>query len=214
MAIEIAAVRAAGAAGVPVRDVVAGVDRPRATRRGLHDPDACRRRDDRPQDPSRRRVRRRHAGSCRRSWRRPWPRSTRSTRRAVPGVVEHRSGRALPRGARRPRSAASDVRAGFRWLDAQPAADRATCRRARRLPPRQPDRRRRRSARGARLGARPPRRSDGGSRLAVRQGVAFRLAARRSPGSASTTSCSMPTRLRAGGGRSPTSCAGGRCSAP
>ena len=64
---------------------------------------------------------------------------------------------------------------GLRWLrEHQPAPVRGHPG-ARGLPHRQPDGRRRRAARGARLGAHPPRRPAAGPGLAVHQGLAVRL---------------------------------------
>ena len=73
--------------------------------------------------------------------------------------------------------------------------------RARRPAARQRDRRRARPRGRDRLGARPRRRSPRGPRVAVRQGVAVRRAARGRPASARSTSWSTPTNGRAARGR-------------
>jgi hypothetical protein len=67
---------------------------------------------------------------------------------------------------------------------------------ARRLPSGQRDSRPRRSACRDRLGAGPSRRPDGGPRLALRERRGGSVVVPRSPDSASTTSCSRPTRTQ------------------
>ena len=83
----------------------------------------------------------------------------------------------------------------------------------RRLPPRQPHRRSRRAAGRARLGAGPPRRPDRGPGLALRAGVAVRLAAAGRRVRRPRGALSPPTRPPAAGRSTPRRCAGGRCSA-
>ena len=142
---------------------------------------------------------------CRRSSARRWRGSTRSTRPTSRGC---RTGgdpalvrlRALG-GASSTRSASRcpAVEAGLRWLRANPPAPAEPRARPRRLPARQPDRRRGRAGGGDRLGALPrsatrPRTSAGS---ASAPGASATTSCRW-PGSASWSSCSTPTRPRAG----------------
>ena len=135
-----------------------------------------RRRDDRPQDPARRRVRRRPPGPRGPVRRRRSPASTASTAASVPDLHGGDQVAQLRASARRRRRAAPGVRARVPVARPAPAGRGGRPRhgRPRRLPQRQPRRRARRAARRPRLGARPPRRSARGPRLAVRARLALR----------------------------------------
>ena len=151
-------------------------------------------RDDRAQDPARRQLRRGAAAPHRATapWRwRGCTRSSRLRRRActaptrssstarcsTPSATRIRRSSSPSAGSSRPPPTAAAgaciVHGDFRLGNLMVDADGLRC--------------------GARLGAGPHRRPAGGPRLAVRQGVAVRLAASRSPASATTRSCSPPT---------------------
>ena len=105
-----------------------------------------------------------------------------------------RSVRALGGGARRDRRAAARGRGWAAVAAPQRAAARRAAARPRRLPARQPDRRRARARRGDRLGAMPRGRPGRGSRLADDPLVAVRQ--RRSPGRRARRAGAVPGRLR------------------
>ncbi|MCB9395223.1 MAG: hypothetical protein H6514_16335 [Acidimicrobiaceae bacterium] len=163
--------RGGGHAGRRTRGV--GYRRRHPGGRLVHGDDGRRGRDDRPQDPARRRVRRGASGAAGTARRGARP-AARDPGRSSAGPGRAGPDRLLPRRARLAARAAPHLRARVPVARTAPPGLAAHHDRARRLPARQRDRRRRRTACRTRLGARASRRSDGGPRLAVREGVALR----------------------------------------
>jgi hypothetical protein len=199
MGIEAGGAARRGAAGMPVANCGVGHRRRHPGGRLVHGDDGRRGRDHRPQDPARRRVRR---GA------RALPAQLGAALAQLHAIPVDRAPGWSSR-TRSPTTAACSTRSAephptfelaFRWLEQHRPASPRTGDRARRLPARQRDRRRRRTARRARLGARPSRRPDGGPRLAVREGVALRVASRW-PGSATTRELFDAYEAAGGGGR-------------
>ena len=142
-----------------------------------------RRRDDRPQAPARRRVRRAPASRPGRAGGRALAAVHAIPVDAVPGLDGRRPARrSTARCSTRSATPLPAFELAFRWLEANRPAATGRGRRPRRLPARQPPGRTRTGCGRARLGARPPRRPDGGPGLVLRAGLAVRRRRSRSAG--------------------------------
>ena len=184
MATEAALLRAAARAGVPVARVVASDDGTVLGSAG-HGGRAAGGRDHRPQAPARRRVgggpRARSARRCGAALAAIHAIPRRRGARRCSRPTRWRSTARCSTGSASPTPPSSSASGGWRRTGRRPNPPCVVHGDFRHG---QPARRPRRAAGGARLGAGPPRRPAGGPRLALRAGVAVRVAAARPAGSA------------------------------